>query len=149
MKTRPEGHWTRHPRKATHARRKLRPAVGVRSGDLAVKLNASEVHTVRYLLGSFLHLSSRQQWRIPPSVAALADRLTAVSPTRHETSCAATRPEESEPMKNCIGTRLTALQLRWSERKVQRHAKELGGILVGSRWVFNADTIAAIAEQED
>lgn len=102
-----------------------------------------------YLLGSYLHLSNRQSWRVPPSVTALADRLATMSPTRHEISGAATEPAESKPMSNYVGSRLAAKKLKWSERKVQRHAAELGGVLVGSRWVFNADTINAIAEQED
>lgn len=114
-----------------------------------MKLSPTEVRTVSYLLGSYLHMSNRQRWRVPPSVAALADRLTTVSSTRHETGCGATALEASEGVKNCVGTRLVAQQLGWTERKVQRHAEELGGVLVGSRWVFNADRIAAIAEQEN
>lgn len=113
-----------------------------------MKLNQAEVRTVHYLLGTYLHMASRQRWRVLPSVAALADRINGVSSWRHETGCAGTNPPGSEGMEY-VGTRIAAQRLGWSMKKVARNAERLGGRLIGGRWLFPADTIAAIAEQEN
>lgn len=93
------------------------------------------------------------RWRpeSPPSLRRLLDKLdtairTTTSPPRHETRSYRIGLEVND--MELIGSRLAAQILGWHPRRVRRHAEQLGGLLVGDRLMFNADTINAHAADQ-
>lgn len=101
-----------------------------------LRLDDGEVWAANYGLSEFLrhrHLAGKPK---PPAVLLLRDRLNShvrLSSTRHENGCAATDRQGSEVW---IGATAAAAMLGRGPRYVQRHAEQIGGQLIGGRYVF-------------
>ncbi len=116
-----------------------------------MKLSSGEIR-IAYWLASERLRSGRHS---PSSVAALAERLErtirygeALSPTRHGGSeFDSGTPRLSHGSQGFVGSRVVCEALGRSPRWVQRHADELGGRLVGGRYVFNAAAVRVYAAQ--
>jgi hypothetical protein len=114
-----------------------------------VKLNPTEVRACLYAVSQFRRAAVMGGRRVPPSVAALADRLDrelrlGMSPTRQEND-SATRQLEPERPAELIGTTQAAKLLDWIPRRVQRHQADFDGRKVGGRLVFNASVVREYA----
>jgi hypothetical protein len=70
-----------------------------------------------------------------------------LSRTRRETDC--DTDEDGQLAHEWLGSREVATMLLLSPRQVQRHAGELGGRLIGGRWMFNRSATEAHAERRD
>lgn len=116
-----------------------------------MNLSPTEVRACVFAVAQFRRAAAMAGRRVPPSVAALADRLDhelrfGVSPARQECDCAAGQLESTgEHAMEWIGTRMAAGILGWELRRVQRHAADLDGQLVGARWVFPRRSVDAYA----
>lgn len=89
---------------------------------------------------------------VPPSVAALAERLEVV--LRHGEVTCMRQPDrtdaaelESVKQMELIGTRIAAQMLGWSLSTVLRHAADLDGRIVGHRWIFPARAVEEYRER--
>jgi hypothetical protein len=114
-----------------------------------MKLSPVETRAAMYAVAQFRRAAVMGGRRVPPSVAALADRLDrelrfGLSPTRQEND-SATRQLEPERPVELIGTKQAAEVLDWIPRRVQRHRADLDGRKVGGRLVFNASVVQEYA----
>lgn len=110
-----------------------------------MKLNPNEIRAAYYAVATCRRALANKA--VPPSVKALAARLEivvrtgeAASRSRQPNACGA---EELEPEATMefVGTRLAARLLGWSPRRVQRHAADLDGRMIGNQWAFPARSI--------
>lgn len=105
-----------------------------------MKLTPYEIRATVYVLRLFQQTATQ----VPPSVAALAERLeTAVrqgdaSPWRQSEQPS---PTESEHDVELISTAEAAHILGWTMRRVQRHAADLDGRRLGDRLAYPADRV--------
>ncbi len=111
-----------------------------------MKLSPTEVRAAVYLARRY-----RQAGHVvPPSVAALAERLeTAVR--QGEASPWRQSPPPEVPQSthaDFIGTKLAAATLGWSVRRVQRRATDLDGCRVGGRLVFPRSAVEAFKREQ-
>jgi hypothetical protein len=70
-----------------------------------------------------------------------------LSSTRRETDC--DTDEDGQSVHEWLISREVATMLQISPRQVQRLAGELGGRLIGGRWVFNRSAVEAHAVRTD
>jgi hypothetical protein len=115
-----------------------------------VKLTPTEVRACVFAVAQFRRAAVMGGGRVPPSVAALADRLDhelrfGLSPTRQENDSATRQLEPENLNVELIGTRLAAELLGWTERRVQRHQADLDGRMIGGRLVFRANAVREYA----
>jgi hypothetical protein len=92
------------------------------------------------------HIAGR---RVDPEVERVLHRLDSairLSRTRHESSCL-TDDEASSETDERISSPQAAQILAWSIRKVQRHARELGGSDRTGRWLFRKSDVINYAER--
>ena len=112
-----------------------------------MNLQAIEIEAVYYAVSGFIrerHISGRP---IPAEVLDVRHRLDAhvrLSSARHETTSETTNPEDSEVW---IGATATAAKIRRGLRYVQRHANEIGGQLIGGRYVFRESDVIDYLER--
>jgi hypothetical protein len=116
-----------------------------------VRFDSDEIEAAYYGLAGFIRLCEldpRRSTPPPTEVSRLYHKLDAVvrmSPTRHETGCGA---DDAEPSELWIGSPEASRILGWSKRQVQRHAHEMGGRIIGGRWLCReSDVIAFAAER--
>lgn len=109
---------------------------------MTFELDAREVRAAYHALARFTRERAIAGRGCPLAVVNLYRRLDAAtrcpdaaSPTRHQNEGG---PAQSETW---IGTRLACQVLGWGSRRVQRHAADLDGQLVGGRLVFPARTV--------
>ena len=115
-----------------------------------MKLTPTEVRACVFAVAQFRRAAVMGGGRVPPSVAALADRLDhelrfGLSPTRQENDSATRQLEPENLNVELIGTRLAAELLGWTERRVQRHQADLDGRMIGGRLVFRANAVREYA----
>jgi hypothetical protein len=117
-----------------------------------VKLTPTEVRACLYAVAQFRRAAVMGGRRVPPSVAALADRLDrelrfGASPARHQSDSG---PGQLEPERTdadqLIGTWQAAKLLGWTVRRVQRHRADLEGRLIGGRLVFRTNVVREYAQ---
>ena len=111
-----------------------------------MNLSPTEVRACVFAVAQFRRAAVMGGRRVPPSVAALADRLDrelrfGMSPARQESDCATTQLNVENMNVELIGTRLAAELLGWTERRVQRHQADLDGRMIGGRLVFRASAV--------
>jgi hypothetical protein len=116
-----------------------------------VKLTPVETRAAMYAVAQYRRAAVMGGRRVPPSVAALADRLDreirlGASPRRQQ-SDSATPQLEQENVVELIGTKLAAQLLGWTVRRVQRHRADLDGRIVGGRLVFRANVVRQYAQE--
>jgi hypothetical protein len=110
-----------------------------------MNLDDDEIKAAYYGLCGFVRQRVLAGRPVPPEVLRVRHRFDAhvrLSSTRHETGCGANPPTQSEVW---IGAAATASALGKSGtaglRWVQRHAEQLGGQLIGGRYVFRESQI--------
>lgn len=107
-----------------------------------LSLNPDETRAAYHAVAAFRRGRALGGHPIPPQIQSLYARLDTVircatSPARHGTDSG------TEEFGAWIGTRLAAEMLGWRQRRVQRHAADLDGLLVGGRLVFPAAAVEA------
>lgn len=111
-----------------------------------MKLTPTEIRAGVFVMRLFRQSANR----VPPSVAALAERLeTAVrvgdaSPWRQS---APAEPSCSQRVE-LIGTAEAARILGWTMRRVQRHAADLDAVWLGDRLAYPAERVRELREQD-
>lgn len=113
-----------------------------------MNLDDAEVQAAYYGLSAFLRHLHIAQRSAPPEVMHLRQRLDAhvrLSSTRHENGCDATEQPQSEVW---IGATATAAMLNRGPRWVQRHAQQIGGQLIGGRFVFRESDVIDYMERQ-
>ncbi|OBF86947.1 hypothetical protein A5791_19825 [Mycobacterium sp. 852002-51163_SCH5372311] len=108
-----------------------------------MRLDDTDVEAAYYGLSWFIRQCNLGGRPLPPEVGRLYARLdhrVRLSPTRHENGCA---DEDQSPSgeETWIGSSEAAQILDWSNRQVQRHAIDLGGQIVGGRWLFRESDV--------
>ena len=114
-----------------------------------MNLQGIEIEAVYYAVSGFIrerYISGRP---IPAEVLSVRHRLDAhvrLSSTRHETGLETTNPEDSEVW---IGATATAAKIGRGLRYVQRHATDIGGQLIGGRYLFRETDVIDYMERLD
>lgn len=113
---------------------------------MPIELDHGELRATIHALAALRRARALAGQPVPHSVISALQHLEtvhrcAVSPRRQENGAAL---GESGAW---IGTVLAAKILGWHPRKVQRHAADLDGVLVGGRLVFPARTVRYYAKQ--
>lgn len=112
-----------------------------------MRLDEGEVRAAYYGLSECVRQTNLGGRALPPGVGRLFSRLEdRLSRGRHETSDRATDQPPSEG-ETWIGSPEAARMLSWSKRQVQRHALDMGGKLIGGRWMFRESDVADYAER--
>lgn len=112
-----------------------------------MKLNPTEIRAIVFVLRC--HRQSGNP--VPPSVAALSKRME--SAVLHGDASPWRQSQPAEPVDwshvEFIGSRLAARRLGWTLRRVQRHAADLQGRMVGARLVFPAGAVDEFRDHLD
>lgn len=114
-----------------------------------MKLDDIEVQAAYYGLAAFVRQRKEACRPLPPEVGRLYERLDKrirLSSTRHETCCGDEDPSRSQE-ETWIGSPEAAQMLSWSKRQVQRHADDLGGRIIGGRWLFRESDVRDYAAE--
>jgi hypothetical protein len=113
-----------------------------------MNLDDGEVQAAYYGLCGFVRERAIAKRSVPAEVLRVRHRLDAhvrLSSTRHVTSWAAADQARSEVW---IGATATAAILGRGPRYVQRHAEEIGGRLIGGRYVFRESDVIDYLERQ-
>ncbi|MGW0158465.1 hypothetical protein ACWDUN_03985 [Mycobacterium sp. NPDC003323] len=113
-----------------------------------MNLDGAETAAAYYAVAGFVRHLNVGQRAIPPEVGKLYQRLDAqirLSCARHESSCATV---DRPPSETWIGAAATASMLQRGLRYVQRHAEEIGGQLVGGRYLFRESDVIDYLERQ-
>lgn len=108
-----------------------------------MRLSSDEIRAAYFAIAAFDRGRALAGRPVPPAVRALRDRLDLVvrcpmSHMRQENHC-----DRGELKAEWIGTALAAQVLNWHPRRVQRHAADLDGQLVGGRLMFPTRAVEA------
>jgi hypothetical protein len=105
------------------------------------------LHASYYCAAEIVHGRRRSGAPIPQWLREHHQRLDAairgMSPRGQHVAGNASSGTQSQDA--VIGTRQAAQMLNMAPRQVRRHAQELGGMLIGDRWLFSRQNVADYA----
>jgi hypothetical protein len=112
-----------------------------------VNLTDSDLHAAYYCTAEVVRSRRLGCRPIPAEVRRLYDRLTAemqpgLSRSGQEKDCGGQQLSAGGWMSAAEAASL----LGWSKRRVQRHATDLDGEIIGGRWLFRQSTVIEYAE---
>jgi hypothetical protein len=113
-----------------------------------MRLAHGEVQAAYYAVAGFIRQCNLGGRRPPPEVEHVFRRFDSqvrLSPTRHESGCAAVDGSSLDEEK-WMDSSEVAQMLGWSQRKVQRRYAEVGGRLFGRLYRFRESDVIDYAE---
>jgi hypothetical protein len=114
-----------------------------------VELDEADARRCAYLLASLARERRLAGVPVPPEVDALQRRIEQAASRPRRPLAVNTQPARQLPHGEIVGTRWAAQRLGWTTRRVQRHAKRLGGVMTGAGYVFSRNAIDTTAEQQE
>ena len=115
-----------------------------------MKLDANEVEAAYYAVAGFIRQRQLEGRPVQEEVRSVFGRLDAtvrLSRARHEAGCGTDDPSLSDEEETWIGSGAAAQILGWSQRKVQRHAPDMGGLKINGRLFIRESAVIDYAEE--